>query len=302
VPLALTLATVLVVSAFLNNIPVVIIFIPIMQGLAARFGRSVSQLMIPLSYAAVLGGMTTLIGSSTNLLVNSALIEMAERPFAFFDFTVPGLILAGTGLVHVVFVAPRLLPVRESLADVLLEGRGKQFIAQITLTADSDLVGKGAPGGIFPGLADMTVRMAQRGEQPILPPFEDYTAQPGDVLVVAATRQALTEALANDRGVAVSRFAGRPRVGSGRRPAVGGRRLNAGRGDGGAGVALHRPDPAPDRLSLPHAVHRAWRAAAFAYVPHPHDRYPPRGRGRTVDPGPAGRRRPTQSGPRRGVD
>ncbi len=200
-PLALTLATVLVVSAFLNNIPVVIIFIPIMQGLAARFGRSVSRLMIPLSYAAVLGGMTTLIGSSTNLLVNSALIEMAERPFAFFDFTVPGLVLAGTGLVYVVFVAPRLLPVRESLADVLLEGRGKQFIAQITLTADSDLVGKGAPGGIFPGLADMTVRMAQRGEQPVLPPFEDYTAQPGDVLVVAATRQALTEALAKDRGL-----------------------------------------------------------------------------------------------------
>jgi di/tricarboxylate transporter len=200
-PLVLTLTAVLVVSAFLNNIPVVIIFIPIMQALAARFGQSVSRLMIPLSYAAVLGGMTTLIGSSTNLLVNSALIEMAQRPFSFFDFTVPGLVLAGTGLVYVVFVAPRLLPVRESLADVLLEGRGKQFIAQITLSAGSDLVGKSAPGGIFPGLSDMTVRMVQRGEQPILPPFEDYAARPGDVLVVAATRQALTEALGEDRGV-----------------------------------------------------------------------------------------------------
>ena len=200
-PLVLTLTAVLVVSAFLNNIPVVIIFIPIMQALAARFGQSVSRLMIPLSYAAVLGGMTTLIGSSTNLLVNSALIEMAQRPFSFFDFTVPGLVLAGTGLIYVVFVAPRLLPVRESLADVLLEGRGRQFIAQITLSAGSDLVGKGAPGGIFPGLSDMTVRMVQRGEQPILPPFEDYAARPGDVLVVAATRQALTEALGEDRGV-----------------------------------------------------------------------------------------------------
>ncbi|MDP6884602.1 MAG: SLC13 family permease, partial [Rhodospirillales bacterium] len=145
--------------------------------------------------------MTTLIGSSTNLLVNSALIEMAQPPFSFFQFSVPGLVLAGTGLVYVVFVAPRLLPVRESLADVLLEGRGKQFIAQITLAADSELVGKGAPGGIFPGLADMTVRMVQRGEQPILPPFENYTARPGDVLVVAATRQALTEALGKDRGL-----------------------------------------------------------------------------------------------------
>ena len=126
---------------------------------------------------------------------------MAERPFEFFDLTVPGLFLAGTGLVYVVFVAPCLLPVLESLADVLLEGRGEQFIAQITLSADSGLVGKGAPGGIFPGPADMTVRMAQRGEQPVLPPFEDYTAQPGDVLVVAATRQSLTETLAKDPGL-----------------------------------------------------------------------------------------------------
>ena len=200
-PLAVTLAAVLAVSAFLNNIPVVIIFIPIMQALAARFHRSVSTLMIPLSYAAVLGGMTTLIGSSTNLLVNSALIEMEQRPFGFFDFTVPGLVLAGTGLVFVLFVAPRLLPERASLVDALMAGRGKQFIAQITVSEDSKLVGREARGGMFAGLSDMTVRMVQRDEQPILPPFEDYTARPGDVLVVAATRPALTEALAKDRGL-----------------------------------------------------------------------------------------------------
>ena len=72
-----------------------------MQALAHRYGKSPSKLMMPLSYAAVLGGMTTLIGSSTNLLVNSALIEMSVQPFGFFSFTVPGVIMAGAGLVDV---------------------------------------------------------------------------------------------------------------------------------------------------------------------------------------------------------
>ena len=79
--IAVILIVVMAISAFLNNIPVVVIFIPIMQALASRYGMSVGKVMIPLSFAAVLGGMTTLIGSGTNLLVNSALIEMGKAPF-----------------------------------------------------------------------------------------------------------------------------------------------------------------------------------------------------------------------------
>ena len=80
--------------------------------MALRFGVSPSKLMIPLSYAAVLGGMTTLIGSSTNLLVNGALIEAGQRPFGFFDFSLPGIVMAAAGLVYVLLIAPRLLPER----------------------------------------------------------------------------------------------------------------------------------------------------------------------------------------------
>jgi len=194
--LALIVAT--GVSAFLNNIPVVIIFIPIMQAMANRFGDSPSKLMIPLSYAAVLGGMTTLVGSSTNLLVNSAMIEFKVPPFGFFDFTIPGVVMAFSGFFFVYLVAPRLLPDRASLTDSLLDGSGKQFIAQLTVARRSPLVGKGAPGGLFASLPDMTIRMVQRGEEAILPPFENFAARPGDVLVVAATRKALTEALTRD--------------------------------------------------------------------------------------------------------
>ncbi len=199
--IAVVLGVVLAVSAFLNNIPVVVIFIPIMEAMASRFGRSVSKLMIPLSFAAVFGGMTTLIGSSTNLLVNSALIEMGQTPFSFFDFSVPGLVLAGAGLVYVLVAAPRLLPDRAPLAASLLDRGGRQFIAQITVSEESGLVGQGAHRGLFAGLPAMTVRMVQRDEEAILPPFEGFVARPGDVLVVAATRKELTEALSHDPGL-----------------------------------------------------------------------------------------------------
>ena len=96
----------------MNNIPVVVTFIPIIQTLAVRFNQPASNLLLPHSYANVLGQMITIIGSSTNLLVNSALIEMGETPFGFFDFTLPGTVMAAVGLVNVVFVAPKLLPDR----------------------------------------------------------------------------------------------------------------------------------------------------------------------------------------------
>ena len=201
VSLLLILVAAMAVSAFLNNIPVVVIFIPIMQALAHRYGRSASKLMIPLSYGSVLGGMTTLIGSSTNLLVNSALIEVKATPFGFFDFTIPGLVMASVGLIYVLLVAPRLLPDRSGMADSIVDGDGKHFVAQITVTAESKLVGKGAPGGHFSVLPDKTLRMVQRGEQAILPPYEDFTVRPGDILVVSATRKALGNFLAEDPGL-----------------------------------------------------------------------------------------------------
>ncbi|NQV44433.1 MAG: SLC13 family permease, partial [Rhodospirillales bacterium] len=196
-----SLTMVIIISAFLNNIPVVVIFIPIMQALAARFGQSASKWMIPLSYAAVFGGMTTLIGSGTNLLVNSALIEMGEEPFGFFDFSIPGLVLAGVGLLYITLIAPRLLPDRIDTADSVGNRGGKQFLAQITVGEEAALIGETARGGIFQQLPNLTVRMIQRGGMAMLPPYEDVDVRVGDILVVAATRKALREALAGDSGL-----------------------------------------------------------------------------------------------------
>ncbi|MFQ5955613.1 MAG: SLC13 family permease, partial [Kiloniellales bacterium] len=194
---AIVLLVVAMISAVMNNIPVVVIFIPIMQLLAREMGRTPSALMMSLSFAAMLGGSLTLIGSSTNLLVSGTLVELGERPFGFFEFTVPGLVLGVIGFAYLFLAAPRLLPERGGMERALDLG-GKQFIAQITVSNESKLAGLSPVAGFFPALKDITVRMFQRGEHAVFPPFEDIELKPGDTLVVAATRQALTEAARDD--------------------------------------------------------------------------------------------------------
>ncbi len=196
------LALTLVMSAFLNNTPVVVILIPLMQAIAERSGKSASSVMIPLSYVAILGGMTTLIGSSTNILVSGSLQTLGFRSLTVFEITAFGLILAAVGFVYVYLVAPRLLKDRASLATALApEASGRHFIAQLVVGEGSKLVDATALGGMFPSLKDVTVRMIQRRERAIVPPFEEFALQPGDMLVVAATRSALTDAVSSDPGL-----------------------------------------------------------------------------------------------------
>ncbi len=193
--LALTLLSAATISAFLNNTPVVVMFIPIVSSLSARLGVNPSKVLIPLSFITILGGMTTLIGSSTNLLVAGAVERGSELTVGFFDFFMPGLILAACGIVYVLLVGTRLLEPRQTLAAEVGAGGGRQFVAQIHITPGHPLEGQSPVAGLFPALKDMTVRLIQRGEHPILPPFEDVTLQPGDLVVVAATRSALADAL-----------------------------------------------------------------------------------------------------------
>ncbi len=200
---AAVFAGVLLSSAFLNNTPVVVMFIPIMQTLALRLGWSPSRLMMPLSFAAILGGMTTLIGSSTNLLVGSALIDLGAPTLSMFEFTPIGLCLAAVGAVYVTLALPRLLPHRGTLAGTLF-GEGRQFIAEIDVLPGSKLVGAKAVAGSFRELPDVTVRLIQRRDHNILPPFDNVALQPGDSIIVAATRQALTDVVTRYAGYLLS--------------------------------------------------------------------------------------------------
>ncbi|ADZ70331.1 SLC13 family permease [Polymorphum gilvum] len=182
-------------SAFLNNTPVVVMFLPILSAVAATMGMSASRVLMPLSFITILGGMTTLIGSSTNLLVADVAAQSTDLRLQFFSFTPIALLVGSTGILYVLFVMPRLLKPRQTMADEVKGTSGKQFIAQIEITYGHPLVGAASVSGMFPALKDMTVRLVQRGEQPILPPYENVVLSPGDTVIVAATRNALARAL-----------------------------------------------------------------------------------------------------------
>lgn len=186
-----------VVSAFINNTPVVVMFVPILAAIAARKKSSPSKFMMPLSFVCVLAGMTTLIGSSTNLLVADVLNNVGAVKMGFFTPTMLGLYLAGFGLVYITFIMPWLLPSHASMESEIAGASGKQYIAQIEVTPGHPLEGARTVAGLFPGLNNITVRMIHRGESAILPPFDDVTLQAGDLLIIAATRKTLTEMLSS---------------------------------------------------------------------------------------------------------
>ena len=201
VTLAMTLTVIAAASAFINDTPVVVMFLPIVQALAMRGRLAPGRVMMPLSFAAILGGMTTLIGSSTNLLVSSALIALGLPGLDFFDQTPVALPMAAVGFLYVVLVMPRLLPRRGSSMAASLDGHGKQFVSQCTVVAGSPLDGARAAAGLFKPLPDITVHLIIRDGRPEFPPYDDVALGAGDVLVLAGTRKALTDAAARLPGL-----------------------------------------------------------------------------------------------------
>ena len=189
------------ISAFLNNTPVVIIFIPILSALATRRSQSASDVLMPLSFITILGGMTTLIGSSANLIAAEAARVSGGPVVNFFDFFVPGLLLAAVGAVYVLFIMPRILSKRAQQPKGAASDGGKQFIAQITVTENDPWLGARSVAGFFPDMTQMTVRLVKRGYASFLPPFEDLVLQEGDVVVIAATRQILLDTIKQHQSV-----------------------------------------------------------------------------------------------------
>ncbi|MEZ5998237.1 MAG: SLC13 family permease [Hyphomonas sp.] len=194
--LVLAFAGVFVISAFVNNTPIVIMFLPVMSSIAQRMKTPASKLMMPLSFISIFAGMTTLIGTSTNLLAAEAYQRIENRQLGFFDQTPMGLILAAAGVIYLILFSRFFLPAREGLTEEVAPTSSKQFLAQIEVTPGHFLQGKKPVAGMFTDLPDMTVRMIQRGERAFLPPYEDLTLKPGDLVIVAATRAAIQNVLA----------------------------------------------------------------------------------------------------------
>lgn len=144
--IGLMIVFVALASAVVSNTPVVVVMIPVFVQLARSLDISASKLLIPLSYAAILGGTLTLIGTSTNLLVDGVARAEGLAGFTIFEVTPLGVILVIWGMIYLRFVAPLLLPHRDSMANLLSDKTKMKFFTEVVIPPDSTLIDRDVIG------------------------------------------------------------------------------------------------------------------------------------------------------------
>lgn len=136
------IVSVMAASAIMNNTPVVVVMIPVVVQLSQTLGTKASKLLIPLSYAAIMGGSLTLIGTSTNLLVDGVARTQGLEPFGIFEILPVGLVVCAWGLVYMGLFANRLLPERDSMANMLSDRSKMKFFTEAVIPPESNLIGR----------------------------------------------------------------------------------------------------------------------------------------------------------------
>lgn len=184
-------------SAFVNNTTVVAILMPAMVAAATRAGISPSKLLMPLSFASMLGGACTLIGTSTNLVVSSVAEDYGLAPLGMFELAPAGLVLFAAGAVYLALLSSRLIPPRRELSDDLTEGyETASYIAEVLVPAESTAVGQTLREAGFLEDTEGQVLEILRGRTRYPVPRNEWVLQGGDVLRVRCPRGLMPALLA----------------------------------------------------------------------------------------------------------
>ena len=187
-----------VLSAFLNNTPVVIIFAPIIKKWSEKLNLSSKKFLIPLSYATILGGMCTLIGTSTNLVVHGLIIENGYDGFSMFELGKVGLFIAVIGTIYMAVAGNKFLPGKKILFNTKSTTDYKDYYYDISVPGNSSLIGTEIKNGRIKGLKYLFVKSITRGEKVIPARKGEFYVLPGDKFLLAGKSDRMAYLLANN--------------------------------------------------------------------------------------------------------
>jgi len=179
--LFITLVAGAILSAFMNNTPIVVLLMPILVGASLRSKFPVSGVMLPMGLATIIGGMSTTIGTSTNLLVVGISQDLGMHEFTMFEWVLPVAIVGGVGLLFLWLVAPRLLPDR---TPPMADTSPRVFSAQLHVKEGGFADGKALSEVLGKAGGQMRIDKIQRSESLVLAKLPSLTLLPGDRLFV----------------------------------------------------------------------------------------------------------------------
>jgi di/tricarboxylate transporter len=172
-------------SAFINNTPVVVIFLPVVLSLARHLSVPASKLLIPLSYASIFGGVCTLVGTSTNILASDILRSSGRNPISMFELTKLGIPLMILGTIYLAVVGRRILPRRESLTSILSDEERKEYLTEAYVRPASPAIGKSAvEAGLLRGRGIRLLELI-RNEVALKEDLKNIKLQAGDRLILS---------------------------------------------------------------------------------------------------------------------